>query len=241
MMTSVQGSQGVEIALPASFSLAATGFLHEYSGLPDVTWQCPTTSTTACVTPTVNGRAFGLELLLRRTFAERFDVWISYTLSQSTRDARNVNDPASAPPTMTILSEYDRTHVLSVVGSYDFGHDWRAGARLFAYSGRPYTPVAGTQWTVPYDTARLPGFFRLDARVEKAWKVGENDRVAVVLEGINLTLNKETIDANCGGPGSGVGMVSGGGRAVAQGLNSCTFDTLGPITIPSIGVEGTFR
>jgi len=242
MMSSVQGSQGVEIALPAAFSLSATGFLHAYSGLPDVTWQCNSTSASDCVTPTVDGKAYGLELLLRRSFAERFNLWISYTLSRSTRQARPFDALPSSAPTMTIPSEYDRTHVLSAVVSYDFGHDWRAGARLFAYSGRPYTPVSGTSWTVPYDTARLPGFFRLDARLEKFWAIGERSRIAVVLEGINLTLNKESVDANCGGPASATGQ-SGAGlhRAEAQVLNACTFDTLGPITIPSIGVEGNFR
>jgi hypothetical protein len=245
IMVSVQASQGVEVALPASFSVAATGFLHAYSGLPDVTWQCPQAGggTGACVTPTVNGRAYGLEVLLRRSFAERFNVWISYTLSRSTRDARDAFAPASSAPSMTIASEYDRTHVLSVVGSYDFGSGWRAGARVFAYSGRPYTPVAGSEPTVPYDSARLPGFFRLDARLEKAWTVGQSERIAVVLEGINLTLNKETVDADCSGPGNVTGGTNGLGAAGAHArtLNTCTFDTLGPITIPSIGVEGWFR
>ncbi len=240
VMSSVQASQGVEIALPLSFSLAATGFLHDYSGLPDATWQCQQNggAGASCVTPTVDGRAYGMELLLRRSFAERFNVWISYTLSRSTRDARPEYAAASSAPTMNILSEYDRTHVLSAVLSYDFGHNWRAGARVSAYTGRPYTPVSGSQLTVPYDTARLPGFFRLDARIEKAWMVGQYDRIAVVLEGINLTLNKEVVDAACGVPGSGVG---GGPPPVGQPLNQCTFDSLGPITIPSIGVEATFR
>jgi hypothetical protein len=252
LMSSVQTSQGVELALPARFSLSATGFLHDYFGLPDTTWQCPPTqSGNGCATPGVNGTAYGLELLVRRSFAERLNVWISYTLSRSTRDARVSDAPATAPATMTILSEYDRTHVLSAVASYDFGHDWRAGARFFAYSGRPYTPVAGARLLTPYDSARLPGFFRLDARVEKAWVLGEHERIAVVLEGINLTLNKETVDANCtvvapGLTGAGGGAGVGGGTAAGTGLgartpNPCTFDTLGPITIPSIGVEGTFQ
>ena len=234
MMSSVQASQGLEVALPAHFSIATTGFLHAYSGLPDVTWQCQNAAqTNGCVTPTVDGRAYGLEVLLRRSFAERFNVWISYTLSRSTRQARPFDAPPSSAPTMTIASEYDRTHVLSAVGSYDFGREWRAGVRIFAYSGRPYTPVVGTSWTTPYDSARLPGFFRLDARVEKAWNLGEHERIAVVLEGINLTLNKETTDLSC---------QQAPGTVLARGqVNQCSFDTLGPITIPSIGVEGTFR
>jgi len=233
MMSSVQASQGIEIALPASFSASVTGFLHDYSGLPDITWQCTSSAQNGCVTPTVDGRAYGLEVLLRRSFAERFNLWISYTLSRSTRLARPFDAPASSSPTMNILSEYDRTHVVSAVTSYDFGHEWRAGVRIFAYSGRPYTPVVGTAWTVPYDTARLPGFFRLDVRLEKAWMIGEHDRIAVVLEGINVTLNKEAVDVSCRQP---PGTVLQSGQT-----NPCSVDMLGPITIPSIGVEATFR
>jgi hypothetical protein len=233
MMSSVQASQGLEVALPASFSASATGFLHAYSGLPDVTWQCQNAAQNGCVTPGVDGRAYGLELLLRRSFAERFNLWISYTLSRSTRQARPFEGPASSAPTMTILSEYDRTHVLSAVTSYDFGHQWRAGVRIFAYSGRPYTPVSDNGWTVPYNTARLPGFFRLDARIEKAWTIGEHERIAVVLEGINLTLNKEAVELVCSQPP---------GTPLQKGqVNQCGFDYLGPITIPSIGIEATFR
>ena len=63
-MTSEQMSQGVELALPWSFSLSTTAFLHEYDGLPDVTWQCPAPAESGCGTPTVDGRAYGLEVFL---------------------------------------------------------------------------------------------------------------------------------------------------------------------------------
>jgi hypothetical protein len=228
LQSSVQMSQGVELALPASFFASATGFLHDYFGLPDSTSGCvvsPAPPPVECVTPTVDGRAYGLEVLVRRAFTERLAVWIAYTLSRSTRQARPEN---SDVPSMTILSEYDRTHVVSVVGSYDLGHSWRVGARLFAYSGRPYTAVVGTRPVVPYDSSRLPGFYRVDARLEKAWTFGGN-RLALVLEGVNVTLNKEAVSATCGGP------------AQPAGPNACTIDTLGPITIPSIGLEGAFR
>jgi hypothetical protein len=225
LMTSVQASQGIEVPLPASFSLGVTGFLHDYFGLPDVTAQCnPIAGTNECITPQVNGRAVGMEVLLRRSFAERFTLWISYTLSQSTRQARLPGEP---DPTVTILSEYDRTHVGSVVASYDFGRGWKAGTRLFAYSGRPYTPSYHGGPALPYDTARLPAFWRIDARIEKTWMLrGGRDRITVVLEGINVTLNQEAIDAHC---------------EVSQVGSSACVDTLGPITIPSIGIEGSFR
>jgi hypothetical protein len=255
LQSSVQASQGVEIALPASFSFAATGFLHDYFGLPDITACAFSTLDAArCVTPTVSGRAYGLELLLRRPFTERFTVWLSYTLSRSTRQAHLPATSPDSPPTMEIPSEYDRTHVLSAVASYDLGRNWRAGGRVFAYSGRPYTDFSRSIPVVPFDSERLPGFFRIDARVEKSWTLGDGARIAVVLEGINVTLNKEVVSATCGGPSTasslpvrvGGGGGGGAGRAALSGvqalpINACTLDTIGPITIPSIGVEGAFR
>jgi hypothetical protein len=257
LQSSVQASQGVEIALPARFSLAATGFLHDYFGLPDVT-ACAFSfvDPSQCITPTVSGRAYGLELLVRRPFTERFTVWVSYTLSRSTRQAHMPQGQAGPNVVMEIPSEYDRTHVLSAVASYDLGRSWRVGGRLFAYSGRPYTAFSGSTPVTPFDSERLPAFFRIDARVEKAWQLGAGTRVAVVLEGINLTLNKESVSATCGGPSTAssarvgsvrsarsVGSVGSVGASAPGGLalNACTIDTIGPITIPSIGVEGTFR
>lgn len=240
VQSSVQASQGLEMALPLHLSLATTTFLHEYAGLPDLT-ACAFSpqDPSQCVTPTVTGRAFGLEVLLRRPFTERFTVWISYTLSRSTRQAR---PPGGSEPTMTIPSEYDRTHVASAVASYDLGKDWRVGGRVFGYTGRPYTQFSGAQPVVPFDSARLPGFFRIDARVEKSWMLGRNDgtRIAVVLEGINVTLSKEVVSATCSGAAPTPAPVKAT-TTPAGPLNACTFDSIGPITIPSIGVEGTFR
>jgi hypothetical protein len=196
----------------------------------------------------VSGRAYGLELLLRRPFTERFTVWISYTLSRSTRQAHAAESAvargATSGPTMEIVSEYDRTHVLSAVASYDLGRGWRVGGRVFAYSGRPYTAFSGSNPVTPFDSERLPGFFRIDARVEKAWQLGAGTRVALVVEGVNVTLNKETVSATCGGPSTASSVtrgVLGPSQPGLNGLNACTFDTIGPITIPSIGVEGSFR
>lgn len=254
LQSSVQTSQGLEVALPASLSLAATGFLHDYAGLPDVT-ACAFSQLepSRCVTPTVSGRAYGLELLLRRPFTERFTVWIAYTVSRSTRQAHTPVAGFGPSLVQEIPSEYDRTHVVSAIVSYDLGKGWHIGGRVFGYTGRPYTAFTGSSPVLPYDSERLPGFFRIDARVEKAWTLGAHARLAVVLEGINLTLNKETVSATCGGPSgtSGAGVTGASGAAGAAGvarnaggpaasipaLNACTFDTIGPITIPSIGAE----
>jgi hypothetical protein len=229
LQSSVAMSQGLELALPAGLSLQPTMFLHDYFGLPDVTAPCQQVSG-ECLTQVVRGQAYGLEVLLRWSLGEHLRAWLSYTLSRSTREARG---PGAADPTMTVPSEYDRTHVVSAVASYDFGGGWSAGGRVYAYTGRPYTQSSGGQPVPPYDSQRIPGFLRLDARLEKSWPIGNHGRIAVVLEGVNVTLNQEPVAASCA-------PAQAGGTA-ARGLDPCTVETIGPITIPSIGVEGSFR
>jgi TonB family protein len=67
---------------------------------------------------------------------------------------------------------------------------------------------------------RLPPFFRFDWRAEKKWRVAKG-WVSLVLEVQNSMLAKETLQSSC------VGAV-------------CTPVSIGPVTIPSLGVEGGF-
>jgi hypothetical protein len=241
LQTSVQASQGVEVALPEGFLFSSTIFLHHYAGLPDLTAPCITygKGPSGCVEQRVDGQAFGLELLLRRALTQKLAVWVAYTLSRTTREAHPF-DPGEG--VQWIPSEYDRTHVVSAVMAYDLGRRWRAGARFFGYTGRPYTHTYEGVPVAPFNTERLPGFFRLDVRLEKTWLFGTSTRVSVVVEGINVTLNKEVVDTVCQprGPMSGGPPYAGGPLPPGAKYDPCIQDELGPITIPSIGVEGAF-
>jgi TonB family protein len=115
----------------------------------------------------------------------------------------------------TFLSAFDRTHVGSVALSYDLGRNWRAGARVMFYSGIPVQPDGPPGLNQPSrttDVRREPGFYRLDLRFEKRWNIKQTGWISFVAEMLNATFHKETIG-----------------------------DTqIGPVTIPSIGVEGGF-
>ena len=226
LQSSYQTSQGAEIALPAEITATATGFLHDYMGLSDLTATCgeggPSTIRDICISDRVRGRTFGLELLLRRNLTKRLTGWLSYTLSRSTREAHVYN--ATDTVTATVLGEYDRTHVLNLVGAYELGKGWRAGARLFFYTGRPYSDTRDGLPIAPYNSERLPSFYRIDVRLEKRWRLGEHTGIALVLEGLNVTARKEAVTVTC----------------TPRGLGSndkCVPDEIGPVTIPSLGVE----
>jgi hypothetical protein len=113
------------------------------------------------------------------------------------------------------LSTFDRPHVANAALAFDLGRNWRAGTRFTIYSGTPLVPPGGNGLIAPprsLSPDRDPTFYRLDLRLEKRWYMTrpKNSWLAVVCEVMNATLHKE----------------------VLQG------QSIGPVTIPSIGVEG---
>jgi TonB family protein len=114
------------------------------------------------------------------------------------------------------VATFDRTHVLNTALAYNLGRNWRAGTRVTFYTGLPKAPDP----TDPSAT-RLPPFFRVDLRLEKRWPLGERTWLSFVAEWMNATLSKEAVSTQCN-------------------LQGCTAMEIGPITIPSLGVEGGF-
>ena len=97
------------------------------------------------------GRAYGLEVLLRRQSRTGPFGWISYTLSRSER----YRDGDWGP------YDFDRPHLLNVVAGLPLRRNWDLGLRLQYQSGRPTTTTAG------YNAAYGAGYFRFDFRVDK--------------------------------------------------------------------------
>jgi hypothetical protein len=112
------------------------------------------------------------------------------------------------------VSAFDRTHVGNLALSFDLGRNWRAGARFMMYTGIPTQPSPPPVVPVARRTSapRDPPFYRLDLRIEKRWVYSPTFYLSFVAEIMNATLHKEKI------------------------LGS----TIGPVTIPSIGVEVGF-
>ena len=240
LQTAAQASQGVEVALPADLVLTTTGFYSRFWGLTDLSASCfqhsdldaPPDQSFAppYVCPNnhpVRGQAYGVEMLLRRPFTKRLSGWLSYTLSRSTRRAYFLT-PSGADVLANVPSEFDRTHVLNAVLGYDLGRGWRAGGRLLFYTGTPYSRLQGSLAVPPYNAYRNPAFYRIDVRLEKRWQLGQDGSLAFVFEGQNVTLRKEI---------SGLGMECEG--IPGQG-ETCKQSTIGPLTIPSVGVEAFF-
>jgi len=114
------------------------------------------------------------------------------------------------------VATFDRTHVLNAAVAFDLGRNWRAGTRATFYTGLPKAPD-------PTDpgSSRLPPFFKLDLRLEKRWQLNRHAYLSFVAEWMNATLSKEAVSTTCT-------------------LTGCETQTIGPITIPSLGIEGGF-
>jgi TonB family protein len=117
------------------------------------------------------GRVFGLEVLVRKELTDRLFGWIAYTLSRSDRIDR--------PGQPQRLFDFDQTHNLTIVASYQLPAGWQLGARLRLISGNPETPVIGASYLNATDSylpiygltnsRRLPLFHQLDLRIDKVW------------------------------------------------------------------------
>ena len=116
------------------------------------------------------------------------------------------------------IATFDRTHVGNAALAFDLGRNWRAGTRFMFYTG---LPKASGDTTDPSST-RLTPFYRIDLRLEKKWPIGHKKAwLSFVAEWMNVTLNKEEIATTCT-------------------LQGCQAQKVGPVTIPSIGLEGGF-
>lgn len=226
LQTSSQASQGIAVALPAEMSLTATAFGSWTKGMSDLPAQCSRMTTEGqmllvCADQRVDGLAYGLEVSLKRSLTSRLAGWLSYTLSRSTE--RYVHSASNH----TVLSPFDRTHLLSAVAAYDLGARWRAGARFSYYSGTVYSEFSNGQRIEPLGHYRLPAFARVDARLEKRWLLGQDRSIALVAEVHNATLSRDYNALICAAPPA---LVS-----------TCRpYSSVPLVVLPSLGVEATF-
>ncbi|CAN5924837.1 hypothetical protein BH11MYX4_BH11MYX4_38530 [soil metagenome] len=131
------------------------------------------------------GRAFGLETLLRYKPDDRFFGFLAYTLSRSVRK--------DGPGEPEKLCNFDQTHILTAIGSYRLGNGWEVGARFRFVSGSLTTPQTygfydatvgsyiGLAGFPPF-SRRNPPFHQLDVRIDKSWQVTKDFKLSAYLD-----------------------------------------------------------
>ncbi|XXY20468.1 TonB-dependent receptor [Sorangium sp. So ce216] len=220
---SLQSSGGIEVDLPEDVEAKLTLFRNAFFDMTDTLGtsdrdnEIPVSLARRSL-----GASTGLELSLRRRLTHRLGGFLAYTLSRSTRAFDRYEIPSTS----------DRTHVLNLAVSHDLGRGYRAGSRLVFYTGTPTftgTPSQLVPNGVPltpglprHNIGRYSSFFRIDVRAEKRWSIGRTGWLSAVIEVLNPTLSREAVAYDCSSP------------------LGCEVQWMGPITIPSVGLEGGF-
>jgi TonB family protein len=213
LQRSAQASAGVELDLPADVTATATAFKSLFFNMSDALGAADPYDDAPVLTRRSLGSSQGLELFVRRRLTSRLGGFVTYTLSRSERAAGRERFP----------SNFDRTHVLNAALALDLGRRWRAGSRFVFYTGLPRSErdIGGRDPspdrpppppTRPSHPERRPTFYRLDLRLEKRWQASPTAWWSLVFEVMNATFGKETIEN----------------------------EPVGPVTIPSVGVEAGF-
>jgi TonB family protein len=218
LQRSLQASSGVELELPEDFTATVTLFDNVFLDMTDsVSTSRARTLSEDEADPELDqllnrslGSTIGLELFVQRPLTHRLGGFVSYTLSRSTRSIGAEHFPA----------RFDRTHVLNLALAYDLGRNWRMGSRFVFYTGFPAEDL-----TIPRprseNPARVPAFYRIDLRIEKRWRLGKQGYWAFVGDLVNATLSREVFEVECRPDG-------------------CENQEIGPVTLPSIGIEAVF-
>jgi outer membrane receptor protein involved in Fe transport len=172
---SQQYSLGFERKLPFEANLEMTAYYKYMYALEAETAAANAMGNPLYLSNNGLGRAYGIELLLRRQLMRGLYGWVAYSLSRAERR----DDPTEAGYPNWRLYEFDQTHILTIIASYQTEHNWTFGTRLRFVSGDPYTPFVngifnannGNYVCVPGDpdTARAPPFFQADVRVDRRW------------------------------------------------------------------------
>lgn len=202
-LSSVFGNPTLEMAAGAHFLVGAAYRLHEvvtveatlfHTISSELVSRNPSTSPSVAeaLVQEGEGRSLGAQFLLRKDKSNgRFFGWIAYTILRS---ERRDNENAAWR-----FFDFDQTHSLTALGSYDLGAGFEVGLRARLASGYPRTPVEGAFFDTrtnryepvlgAYNTDRIPLYFALDARIAKTFDLGTSD-LEIYLDVQNIT-NRE--------------------------------------------------
>jgi len=105
------------------------------------------------------------------------------------------------------LFDFDQTHVLTALASYELGHGFDVGVRFRYATGYPRTPVVGSYFDTrrnlyepvlgQKNSIRIPDFAQLDVRVSKTFKVaGTKAEIYADVQNVTYRDNAEELVYN---------------------------------------------
>jgi TonB family protein len=189
----LQSSRATQLLFGGAFELSRTVSLETtvfHTSSSRLTVRNPSSSPliAQALTNDGEGRSYGAQFLLRRELAKGLFGWVAYTILRSERK--------DSPTSDYRLFDYDQTHVLTALASYDLGKGFDVGVRGRYATGYPRTPVVGSYFdtrTASYqpllgdkNSIRIPAFAELDVRVSKRFKLKQSS-VELYLDVQNVT------------------------------------------------------
>ena len=171
--TATQWLAGGAFKLTDTLSIEMTAF---YTHSSDLAVRSPRSAPllAEALVPTGVGRAYGTQYLLRQELVKGFFGWVSYSMLRSER--------SNAPDEAFRLFDYDQSHVLTALASYEFGRGFEIGVRVRYASGFPRTPVARSYFDGAANSfqpvfgdinaRRIPAFVQADVRLAKKFTIG---------------------------------------------------------------------
>jgi hypothetical protein len=180
-------SVGQTLHVTSTLDVEAVGFYEAMNDLV-VRSRLDTPKLALALVQNGEGRSYGAQFVARQRLRKGLFGWLTWTMSRSER--RYVGDPGWR------LLDYDQTHVVSAVVSQAIG-SWTLGARIRYATGLPRTPVVGAIFDSKDDvdqpvfgaqnSMRLPSFWDLDLRVERAFALSRAVTLRAYLEVLNAT------------------------------------------------------
>lgn len=142
---------------------------------PESTLETDWTGGTVAAGPRV-GRAYGLEVLLRRRDRGDWFGWLSYALARSERRIEGAWE----------AFDFDVRHRGTLVLGVRLPRGWEVATRVSASSGYPVTTVFG------YDEGNLPPELRIDLRIDKR-AVWNDWLLDFYIDIVNAAANDQTL------------------------------------------------
>jgi hypothetical protein len=178
---------GTDVGLGGPLRLEVTAFRSRSEGLV-VRNQAQSPPLAQALTNDGEGRARGLQVLLRRSLQNRIFGWVAWTWSQAERK--------DGPSTPWRRFDFDQTHVATGVLGWQPHTRWDLSLRARYATGMPRTEVTGARYDALRDRfepvfgarngVRLPDFLQLDVRIAHTIPL-RTGRLLAFLEVLNVS------------------------------------------------------
>ena len=139
------------------------------------------------------GAAKGVDVFIKSRVTNKYSTWISYAYTDSKRRQYEAKTEVSA--------NYDITHNLTFVGSYNVTDNITTGLTYRISTGKPYTPVNGSIYDSTYNvyepiysktnSGRFPTYQRMDINFQYFFSLF--GRFAIAVFQINNLLNQKNL------------------------------------------------